>query len=841
MPVVKTGLVLWTLLLCFFVNASPNDSAATMVCKPIFSSAGRCINTDLLIEAISPKVERIDWKCNDQLVHTSLTPALVKTVAGVGEGTCDDEFRFPSGIAVDGAGNIYVADQFNHRVQKWTPGVTKGITVAGIAGQGDGADQLNYPMAVAVDTKGNLYVSDAANSRIQMFTPGSFIGVTVAGGNGRGKGAAQFNMPFGICLDEAGNIYVADNYNHRIQRWAPGATTGVTIAGGNGKGNAANQLQYPASIKINQTGTLFIADAANDRVQAWKKGAETGITVAGGKGRGIGADQLHFPTDIVLNAAGDLFITDQTNQRIQCWKQGAKTGTTVAGGMGMGADMNQFNFPYGLAIDANDNIYVADQYNHRIQFIQNPESNISYSFSLKASRPGKYYASIVYRNGETELSDPIEIHALPAIAPIQVAALICSGKQYQLTVDARDGKWTTNNSAIAEINANGLLEGKQHGTAVITYEIRNEFGCVNSVSKTIEVKKSPVVPPITLAPTMKLQTNIASLGAEQLCVGSSLSLTTMLMQGIWNSSDTNIAKVEGGKIRGIGEGEVVISYTVEENGCVAENSSAFVVLAAAKTPVIQGYNKVVTGYTGQLSVGAIRGIWSSELQHIATVDHHGYIKAISPGTTKIRFETNDEKGCKAIASIPVSILPEAPMVKDASYANDVRTAYIRFDQQVTAKAGTSLVFYESASPNAASIEPLAKMVPGSYRFWVSSVQNGVLSQRVAFAVYITESGSGQKLEPVIMGNPSTNFFTVRLKSAQPNLPIAMRIMDLQGRLIEQRQSVMPNSTLQFGHAYAAGQYVVEWIQGTERKVVQLVKIGEGSKAVNLKSQLAILQ
>lgn len=836
-PMLITNLLSGIFLICFAISISASDSVLVTSGKPFLSSSTRCINSEFSIKAVSPKVERIVWKYNNQEVYTSFTPALIKTVAGTGEGTEENEFCFPSGITVDGSGNIYIADQFNHRVQKWIPGATKGITVAGVSGQGDGADQLNYPMAVAVDAKGNLYVSDAANSRVQMFTPGSVIGITVAGGNGRGNGAGQLNMPFGICLDEAGHIYIADNYNHRIQRWVPGASAGVTVAGGHGQGKATNQLQYPSSVKIDKYGTLFIADAANDRVQAWKQGAERGFTVAGGQGRGKGMEQLYFPTDIAINAAGDLFISDQTNQRIQRWTPGAQTGITVAGGNGQGSSMDQFNYPYGLFVDEEDNIYVADHYNHRIQFFQHPESTIRYTFYYKATRPGTYQADIVYRDGRVEASDEFEIHDLPTLAPIIADETICSGKQYQLKIDAKQGTWSTSNSAIADISEKGLLNGKQNGTVVISYELKDDFGCVSNTSKSLKIKASPVVPPVTLAPEMVQQSGGYSVTVQQICVGSSSPLITMLLQGRWGSSDTNIAKVEAGSIRGINAGEVVISYIAEKDGCMAESKNSFVVLPVTNAPLIQGYNKMVTGQIRRLSAGISEGKWNSLLEDIATIDQRGNVKAMRPGTTQVSFETIDQQGCRVKAFIPVTVQPAAPAVKDASYESSAQATFIRFDQQVTAKTGSTLQYFETASPNAKAIEPLVKNTPGTYRFWVASVENGVPSQRVAFAVNIIQpAASTEKFKPVIMGNPSTHFFTVQLKSSQNNIPISMRIADMQGRPIEQRQSLSANSTIRFGHNYASGQYIVEWIQGTERKVVQLVKMGEGNKAVSVEQR-----
>ena len=81
------------------------------------------------------------------------------------------------------------------------------------------------PVAVYVDGSGNVYVADYDNNRIQKWTPGATNGITVAGGNGAGSGADQLNLPNSVYVDGSGNVYVTDEQNHRVQKWAPGATT----------------------------------------------------------------------------------------------------------------------------------------------------------------------------------------------------------------------------------------------------------------------------------------------------------------------------------------------------------------------------------------------------------------------------------------------------------------------------------------------------------------------------------------------------------------------------------------------------------------------------------------
>ncbi len=97
-----------------------------------------------------------------------------------------------------------------------------GLTVAGGNGQGAAANQLNEGLAVAVDAAGNVYVADANNYRVQRWAPGATSGVTVAGGNGAGPAANQISDAYGLALDSSDNVYVVDSENNPVQRWAPG-------------------------------------------------------------------------------------------------------------------------------------------------------------------------------------------------------------------------------------------------------------------------------------------------------------------------------------------------------------------------------------------------------------------------------------------------------------------------------------------------------------------------------------------------------------------------------------------------------------------------------------------
>ncbi|GAB4034268.1 SBBP repeat-containing protein [Spirosoma gilvum] len=324
----------------------------------------------------------IGWWGLLTLLVTLAKPVLAQngvTVAGGnGGGSAPNQLYEPTDLVLDKAGNIYIADPFYHRIQKWAPGAVTGTTVAGGNGFGSAANQLHSPDDVAIDEVGNLYIADNQNYRVQKWTPGAATGSTVAGGHGAGMAANQLSYPTHVAVDAAGNVYVTDTFGQRIQKWAPGASSGVTVAGGNGRGGAANQLDYPEGITVDKAGNIYIADAGNFRIQKWAPGASSGITVAGGNGQGFAANQLSDPFDIALDASGNMYIVDSFRQGIQKWVPGASSGITVAGGNGQGSAANQLYNPTGVTLDDANNIYVTDSYNHRVQkFSPSPSFAIS--------------------------------------------------------------------------------------------------------------------------------------------------------------------------------------------------------------------------------------------------------------------------------------------------------------------------------------------------------------------------------------------------------------------------------------------------------------------------------
>jgi len=157
-------------------------------------------------------------------------------------GNGDGQFSLPPGVAADAAGNVYVADLYNHRIQKFS-GAGTYLTQWGSQGSGNG--QFDGPFGVATDAAGNVYVADYGNNRIQKF---SDAGAYITQWGSQGSGNGRFDGPIGVATDAAGSVYVADFNNNRIQKFAPDPTAANASSWGSVKARyrqdgAAKQAQ----------------------------------------------------------------------------------------------------------------------------------------------------------------------------------------------------------------------------------------------------------------------------------------------------------------------------------------------------------------------------------------------------------------------------------------------------------------------------------------------------------------------------------------------------------------------------------------------------------------------
>ncbi|HEY6007873.1 MAG TPA: hypothetical protein VIU40_06070, partial [Geobacteraceae bacterium] len=289
-------------------------------------------------------------------------PGDISTFAGGGAGDWSVAtagcVHNPGGVAVDGAGNIYIADQYNNRVRKVAAGTGIITTVAGNGVWGYSGDNgpataamLKEPRGVAVDGAGNLYIADTTNGRIRKVAAGTGIITTVAGtgnqtyvlGDGGPATAAELYYPMDVIVDSAGNLIIADRDSHRVRR--VDAVTGIitSVAGVFGSGYSGDDgpateasLCQPSGVALDSAGNLYIADTCNDTVRMVAAGTGIITTVVGFGANGYYGDggaatdaMLNAPMGVSVDGAGNLFIADTNNNRVRKVANGIIT--TVAG------------------------------------------------------------------------------------------------------------------------------------------------------------------------------------------------------------------------------------------------------------------------------------------------------------------------------------------------------------------------------------------------------------------------------------------------------------------------------------------------------------------------------
>ena len=402
-------------------------------CGPYTVTAGSYSCSSRSIELTvsgASAAQQIVWNLNGIIDTVNRGPIGLTIAGGNGSGSADDQLYFPWGVYGDRSGNIYVSDAQNNRIQKFPTGstsATNGTTVAGGNGAGTGANQLTTPEGLFVDSYGNIYVADYYNNRIQKFAAGSTSasnGITVAGGNGQGSDSNQFDGPVGVYVDGSGNVFVADSKNNRIQEFPAGsssATNGITVAGGNGQGIDSNQLNLPYGVYLDGSSNIYVAEYGNGGIRKFPAGSTSstnGIIVASVESMGI-----------YIDGSDNLYAAELDNHGIEKFPSGstsATIGITIAAGNGRGYADNQLDQPTGVYIDSVGDIYVADNNNGRIQkWPQPPILTIDTIISVTSA--GTYSAIIIDTSGCIASSNNFTLNLNSGST---ISDSICQGSSY---------------------------------------------------------------------------------------------------------------------------------------------------------------------------------------------------------------------------------------------------------------------------------------------------------------------------------------------------------------------------------------------------------------------------
>jgi sugar lactone lactonase YvrE len=317
-------------------------------------------------------------------------------------GTHGAALNGPAGVAVAPSGRVFVVDFFNNRVLSWPDAsdFANGASADLVLGQpdltsfgsGDAANRMNLPESVAVDAAGNVFVADSFNHRVMVFEPPLATGIsatTLFGANDCDGDPAPngFCFPRGVATDAAGNLYLVDEFNHRVQIYTTPVASGDYVPDETIEG-----LNEPRGVAVDAAQRVYVTDSENDRVLRFDQPLATD-TVSDRtygeapdgvdcetqtNGLGITASRFACPIDLAIDAAGNLFVSDLYDHRILAFEdpvggdavadavygqQGSfTTGGINAGGLGAGSMWT----PLGLAFGLDGDLLLADFGNNRV-------------------------------------------------------------------------------------------------------------------------------------------------------------------------------------------------------------------------------------------------------------------------------------------------------------------------------------------------------------------------------------------------------------------------------------------------------------------------------------------
>jgi len=516
-----------------------------------------------------------------------MIPGTIGTVAGqVGQWTnvndgaaaTSADLYLPTSVAVDGAGDIFIADSSHNRVREVV--ASTGV-IETVAGNGDpGYDPtgtvaidttITLPSGVALDGAGNLYIVDTDNDEILKVNLASGL-IVARWGNGQagfaGDGQApndsttEFNAPGGITVDGSGNVYIADTGNNRIREISastglvatiaggganPGTCTGSTDAIGDGCIATAASLNAPYAIALDPNGNLYIPDSGHDVVRMVNASSVistyAGDGTAGFSGDGAAATsaELDSPLDVACDAAGNVYIADARNYVVR--KVSAHTGliSTIAGnnssgsyndgksgytygnaqsgskytgngiayaGLTLPANVTGAGIyaPYGLALDSAGDLYIAEYFDNVIRKVTANAAALFFTPALWVGQTSTAQDQIVENDGNVDLSfSAISSDANSAVGSGGTCSTTKSvGVDTQCSVAAEFAPNTSGNPLVANITLataqlNSPLTIAAVGQALalttpvvaVTSSTPNPSNYNQNVTFTVTVTKSP--------------------------------------------------------------------------------------------------------------------------------------------------------------------------------------------------------------------------------------------------------------------------------------------------------------------------------------------------------------
>lgn len=708
----------------------------------------------------------------------------------------------PFGVAVDGVGNVYIADNDNNVIRKINgSGVIStfaGNGTYGFTGDGGAATSANLaqPHGVAIDTNGNVFIADYYNSLIRKVNVSGVITTFAgtldtfgfAGDRGLATSALLWNT-IAVATDRMGNVYVADRNNHRVRKVD---LTGmiVTFAGtdsaghtGDGGDATAARLDAPTGLTIDNLGNVYIADVGSNTVR--KVDVSSGIisTVVGtgtasysGDGGPATAATLYGPFALTFDRMGNLYIADGVNNRIRKVDTGgiistfAGSGTSGFSGDGGPATAATFRNPSGIAADSAGNIFIADLGNSRIRKV-----------------------------------DCI----LPNITPIFGPTTVCEGGIITLLDSTLGGVWTSTRGNVTV--SGGLVRGISAGLDTVIYTVRNACGSV-STNRILTILPLPNAGIIT--------------GPATVCgTGSTITLADTVRGGTWSVANTRIHITAGGVVTGIAYGLDTVFYVVR-NSCGVDTSVFYVSVERRPTAgILSGPSSICgLGASITMSSSVAGGAWFST--NGLTTATGGAISGIAYGTDTLIYVVTTICGADT-ATVPITIFPtNAGRItgEDTLCAGFTTTMVSSISGGTWSVTGSGVVTVSSGGVvtglvlGADTLKYEVSNVCGTYdTFFVIQVVAADSCSSVAVS-FIQELIASISIFP----NPSTDgTFNIQLP-IQARDDVFVRITDITGTTLHNLRLQPTGTIIKVPSMLSSGIYIVKVLTTTQQWVSKIL-------------------
>jgi len=660
-----------------------------------------------------------------QGVITTIAGNGVMGFMGDGGAATAAELRYPFGEAVDKNGNIYICDYSNYRIRKVTPA---GI-ITDFAGNGSwgltttampATNATIDPAAIAIDTAGNFYIADTRYHCIYKIDNTNTLSL-IAGngtwgytGDGGPATAAELNVPDALAVDRSGNLYICDNGNVRIRKIN---TAGIisTVAGngstgysGDGGAATAAELSDPTGVTVDKNGNLYVADGGNNRI---RKITATGIisTVAGSGTAGFSGDggtataaELNSPLSVTVDTEDNIYISDLYNARIRMVRTSgtittiAGKGTAGYGGDGGPADSALLNEAYGMAVGGIGTLYLADEANARIRkifnnFIPTFTGGARQSFTLCENAPAISLDTALQINDTdhyqqetwTVLSAPmggivnaaftaasmggtitpaalsympnsdfsgtdsfkiqicdgfgadtstiiVQVVPIPALGHIAGNDTVCTGLYDTLTASVTGGTWSVADTALLAVSAAGVMTGIATGTDSVWYNVTNGCGFAE-LGYAVTISPLPNYGTIT--------------GAGHVCPRVPDTLTDTAIGGLWHVAHSTVDSISSAGIyKGMAPGWDTVYYG-NTNVCGTYFSSYAVYTDSLPTAAtLTGKDSLCIGLSDTIHASVTGGTWASSNPDVASVSAAGIISGRARGGDSVIYSVSNTCG-----------------------------------------------------------------------------------------------------------------------------------------------------------------------------------------------------